>query len=166
MAALVTGECRIVLVESLEEARESVLARLHTKRSVRLARLQPNRPEITQRLEDSLRRRVPIGLWLDQDDQVIEAGWAERDFLLNLVDQESKPDWSWVYFATGGSYPLRKSTPAFQRIEETIQYCRQTRSPAWLVTRRGSEGVELVDLQVLPPEEDALLCRLSNLGWV
>jgi hypothetical protein len=165
MSTLLTGECLIALVETLGRTEEYVLAGLHTKRYAKLACRNPDWAEIYQRLEDSHHRRVPIGIWLDRDDRIVDAAWAERDFLLSITEQGAKPGWVWVYFATGGSYPLRKSNPDYERIEEAVRRCREMRSPAWLVTTTGPEGVELVDLQMLEPEEDALLRRISNLGW-
>jgi hypothetical protein len=161
----IPGEWLIVLVEAVETVGAAAFARLHTSRRVKLDKNLPNWDEIQQRVEDSIRRRVPIGLLLDHDDQVVAAGWAERDFLLGIMQQETRPDWCWVYIATGGSYPLWKSHPAFSRIRTTVQNCRETRSPAWLVVQASGQGGEVVDVLVLQPEEDALLCHLSNIGW-
>src|SRR5436305_13925361 len=111
MSAPGTGECLIVLVESLGQAHEDVLAQLHTRQRVKLLGRHPDWSQIHQRLEDSNRRRVPIGLWLDQDHHILAAGWAERDFLPNIMEQALHPGWARVYFATGGSHPLRTSHP-------------------------------------------------------
>src|SRR5207237_162706 len=100
MSTLGTGEWLIGLVESVEKVGEGTFARLHTKRRVRLSKHLPNWSEIQPRIEDGIRRRVPIGLSLDHEDQVVAAGWADRDFLLNIVDHETNPEWCWVYFAT------------------------------------------------------------------
>ena len=166
MPILTTGECLIVLVESIERIDQAIVARLHTKQQATLADRTSDWSEIYQRLEDSNRRRVPIGLWLDRDDQIVDAAWAEREFLLTITEQGAKPGCAWVYFATGGSYPLQKSNPDYERLAETVKQCRETRSPAWMVTKSGPEGVELIDVRILDPEADGLLCRISDMGWV
>ncbi len=166
MSALPSRDCLLALVESLEQSDEAILAQLHTKQRVKLDRRHPSWSEIKQRLEDSRQRRVPIGIWLDRDGHILDAGWAERDYLLGVSEEGARPGWVGVYLATGGSYPLRKSNPDYERLLEAIQLCRETRCPAWLVTAPENEGVEVVDVRVLRPEDDDLLCHISHSGWV
>jgi len=165
MPALAAGGWSIALVESLTDTETETLAKLHVGQVVQLDRHRPDWPGIRERLKDGNRRQIPVGIWLDQEGRITAAAWAERDFLLNVLEQGPRPGWVWVYFATGGSYALRRSNPDYHRIIATVQHCRETRSPAWMVTTQGADGIELVDLRVLPTEEDDLLCRLGNLGW-
>jgi hypothetical protein len=166
MTTLPSRDYRLALVESLEQSDEEILAQLHANQRVKLNRRHPNWTEIKQRLEDSRQRHVPIAIWLDQDGHILGAGWAERDYLLGVSEQGARPGWVAVYLATGGSYPLQKSNPDYQRVMEVIRSCRETRCPVWLVTAPGNEGVELIDVRVLRPEDDDLLSRISRTGWV
>lgn len=154
----------LLLVNEIEDSGDLLVVQFNQGISAVLDKRTADWPRLHARLVDAQIRRVPVGVCFADEHRIADVGWAERDYLLALTEDQPG-DWAWVWFASLGSHPLDKRHPGFPRIARVVDQYRQSSSAAWLVTVGGPDGPELVDVQVLSPEADAHLCAQSNLGW-